>query len=110
MLGESKDLPEALVSRGRDANPLPSTDPNAIRSMTITSPSMLESALLDIDGRLDRNQRPNGNAWKCFSVWRWRQVPGSGSDEGVSNGRGGRENHGTLFYLRGNYYHEEFRK
>jgi hypothetical protein len=26
----------------------------------------------------------------------------------VNDGRGGRENHGTLFYLRGNYYHDRW--
>ncbi|TEB35295.1 hypothetical protein FA13DRAFT_1728100 [Coprinellus micaceus] len=103
VLGPDKDLPEGLVARENAGAP---TDPTTLRSMTISSPSMLESALLDMDGRLDKGHRPNGNAWKCFSVWRWRTAPGSGGDGEIANGRGGRDNHGTLFYLRGNHYHE----
>ena len=72
--------------------------------MTIRSLSMLETGILDIDSRLKRSQRPNGNAWKCFNVWRWRA--GGGGDFAQQNSRGGRENHGTLFYIRGSYYHE----
>jgi hypothetical protein len=72
--------------------------------MTITSPTMLETGLLDMDGRIEKAQRPNGNAWKRVSVWRWRDGT---LDGGVGEGeRGGRENHGTLFYLRGCYYHD----
>jgi len=63
---------------------------------------MLETGLLDLDGRVDRQKRPNGNAWKCFTVWRWRGDPVNMVDDE----RGGRENHGTLFYLRSTYYHE----
>ena len=70
--------------------------------MTITTPTMLETGVLDVDGRIDRSKRPNGNAWKCFTVWRWRGEP----TDIANDGRGGRENHGTLFYLRGTYYHE----
>lgn len=103
VLGATKDLPGGLVARENAGSP---TDLTTLRSMTITSPSMLESALLDMDGRLDKGHRPNGNAWKCFSVWRWRTAPGSSGDGEVANGRGGRDNHGTLFYLRGNHYHE----
>ena len=69
--------------------------------MTIQSLSMLENGILDIDGRLRKSQRPNGNAWKCFTVWRWR----AGGDC-TENSRGGRDNYGTLFYIRGSYYHE----
>ena len=85
----------------------PPEEPSApMLSMTITSPSMLETGLLDTDGRMEKTRRPNGNAWKSFTVWRWR-----GGDAGAGNWRegderGGRENHGTLFYLRGSYYHE----
>ncbi|CAA7269427.1 unnamed protein product [Cyclocybe aegerita] len=84
--------------------------------LTFLSPTQLETALLDADAQIERSRRPNGNAWKSFSVWRWR-VPGVpfGEEEDESAGeaaynpddaRGGRENHGTLFYLRGSYYHD----
>ena len=97
--GQEKDLPPHLLSR----DPLEPSAPT--RSMTISSPSMLETGILDIDGRLKKAQRPNGNAWKCFTVWRWR----SGGDCGQNSPRGGRENYGTLFYNRGSYYHEHGR-
>ena len=94
--GQEKDLPPHLLFR----DPLEPSAPT--RSMTIHSLSMLETGILDIDGRLRKSQRPNGNAWKCFNVWRWRP----GGDFSQQNSRGGRENHGTLFYIRGSYYHE----
>ncbi|KAF8804207.1 hypothetical protein BYT27DRAFT_7243935 [Phlegmacium glaucopus] len=93
--GQEKDLPSHLLSH----NPSEPSEPT--RSMTISSPTMLETGLLDIDGRMKKAQRPNGNAWKCFNVWRWR----AGGDC-PQNSRGGRENYGTLFYIRGSYYHE----
>jgi hypothetical protein len=93
--GQEKDLPPHLLSH----DPLDPSEPT--RSMIINSPSMLETGILDIDGRLKKSQRPNGNAWKSFSVWRWRA-----DGDGVQNSRGGRENYGTLFYIRGSYYHE----
>ena len=96
--GQEKDLPPHLLSH----DPLEPSAPT--RSMTIRSLSMLETGILDIDSRLKRSQRPNGNAWKCFNVWRWRA--GGGGDFAQQNSRGGRENHGTLFYIRGSYYHE----
>ncbi|KAF9005228.1 Asx homology domain-containing protein [Cyathus striatus] len=74
------------------------------RSMDATSPSMLENALLDLDGRVDRSKRPNGNAWKCFTVWRRRENAIVSDDQ---NGRAGRECYGTLFYLRGSFYHDQ---
>ena len=93
--GQEKDLPPHLLSRQ------PSEPSEPTRSMTINCPTMLENGILDIDGRMKKSQRPNGNAWKCFNVWRWR----SGGDCAL-NSRGGRENYGTLFYIRGSYYHE----
>ena len=93
--GQEKDLPPHLLSRD------PSEPSAPTRSMTIQSLSMLETGILDIDGRLRKSQRPNGNAWKCFTVWRWR----AGGDC-TQNSRGGRDNYGTLFYIRGSYYHE----
>ncbi|GLB42765.1 putative asx homology domain containing protein [Lyophyllum shimeji] len=77
-------------------------EPSAPTQMaTIISPSQLETALLDNDGRVEKARRPNGNAWKCMTVWRWRGEPMD-----LGEGRWGRENHGTLFYLRSTYYHE----
>jgi hypothetical protein len=67
------------------------------------SPSLLETGLLDVNGRLEKSQRPNGNAWKSISVWR----KAAGADESVENRRGGKVNHGTLFYLRSVYYNEQ---
>ena len=97
--GSVKFLPPHLLT-----DP-PEHDPSML-SMTITSPSMLESGLLDTDNRMDRARRPNGNAWKCFTVWRWRRGNAGGGIWREGDERGGRENHGTLFYLRGSYYHE----
>ena len=65
---------------------------------------MLETGILDLDGRMEKSQRPNGNAWKCFTIWRWRN--GSDSEYSPYDSRGGRESHGTLFYLRSSFYHE----
>jgi len=72
-----------------------------------TSLSTFETALLDLDGRVERSQRPNGNAWKTFTVWK-RRTPSSEMSIDAESERGGRESYGTLFYLRGNYYHEDF--
>lgn len=94
----TKSLPPPLLST-HPSDPEPPT-----RSMTITSPTMLETGLLDMDGRIEKVQRPNGNAWKRVSVWRWRDGVGGVGGEGGE--RGGRENHGTLFYLRGCYYND----
>lgn len=85
----------------------------------VASPNQLESGLLDIDGRVPRGKesRPNGNAWKCISVWTWRGgwgEWGNGGEDGGVGGvegmevddqeqgkRGGRKDRGLLFYLRG---------
>ncbi|KAF8910248.1 Asx homology domain-containing protein [Mucidula mucida] len=49
-----------------------------------------------------RSTTPNGNAWKTLTVWRWREDDAAESvDE-----RWGRESHGTLFYIRGCFYHD----
>ncbi|KAH6902674.1 hypothetical protein BKA70DRAFT_1306319 [Coprinopsis sp. MPI-PUGE-AT-0042] len=69
----------------------------------ITSPTLLETGLLDANGRLDKSQCPNGNAWKSISVWRRR----AGAELSATTKRGGKENHGTLFYLRSVYYSEQ---
>ncbi|TFK25853.1 hypothetical protein FA15DRAFT_668021 [Coprinopsis marcescibilis] len=95
--GPTRDLSDAALHAGPSDSSLPT------RLTNITSPSMLETWLLDTDARLDKSQRPNGNAWKCFTVWRRR-----GEQETFAEDkRGGRENHGTLFYLRGIYYNEQ---
>ncbi|KAG5336913.1 hypothetical protein E4T56_gene11881 [Termitomyces sp. T112] len=95
--GTSTHLPAPLLS------PHPSPPTGLTQEAVITSPTQLETALLDNDGRVERGKRPNGNAWKSMTVWRWR---GTAPWEDVGGGRWGRENHGTLFYLRGTYYHE----
>ncbi|KAK0447439.1 uncharacterized protein EV420DRAFT_1568762 [Desarmillaria tabescens] len=93
--GTTQHLPAALLRR------VPGDPDDSIRSMTVMSPSMLETGLLDIDGRVERGKRPNGNAWKSFTLWRWKD-----SDEEMFDldERSGRESHGTLFYIRGCFY------
>ncbi|KAK0200401.1 hypothetical protein DFS33DRAFT_1361278 [Desarmillaria ectypa] len=95
--GMTQHLPAALLVR------VPGDPGDSIRSMTVMSPSMLETGLLDIDGRVERGKRPNGNAWKSFTLWRWKD-----SDEELFDldERGRRESHGTLFYIRGCFYHD----
>ncbi|KAJ7636902.1 Asx homology domain-containing protein [Roridomyces roridus] len=94
--GAQRNLPADLLMPGP---PEPSPP---IRIMTITSPTQLETGLLDIDGRVDKAKRPNGNAWKALTVWRW-----AGDDMGMLQGqRGGREAQGTLFYLRACLYQD----
>ncbi|KAG6872825.1 hypothetical protein C0995_006307 [Termitomyces sp. Mi166 len=95
--GPSTHLPASLLS------PHPSSPTGLTQEAVITSPSQLETVLLDNDGRVERGKRPNGNAWKSMTLWRWRSTA---PWEDVGDGRWGRENHGTLFYLRGTYYHE----
>jgi hypothetical protein len=72
--------------------------------MEITTPTMLETGILDLDGRVERAKRPNGNAWKCFTVYRWREDAETNLNS--NDVRGGRENHGTLFYLRQSFASE----
>ncbi|KAJ7054477.1 hypothetical protein C8F01DRAFT_1163505 [Mycena amicta] len=93
--GVTRDLPPSLVQPG-SAEP-----PGATRTMTIASPTQLETGLLDIDGRVERSARPNGNAWKALTVWRW-----SGDEWNGGGRRGGRQDHGTLFYLRACHYQD----
>ncbi|KZT30279.1 hypothetical protein NEOLEDRAFT_1054809 [Neolentinus lepideus HHB14362 ss-1] len=98
--GTARELPPELLR-------VDPPDPDApTKTMTVTSPNMLENGILDVDGRVERGRRPNGNAWKSLSVWRWRQHPEGDLDMLAFLERGGRENHGTLFYLRGCYYHD----
>ncbi|KAK7059737.1 Asx homology domain-containing protein [Favolaschia claudopus] len=95
--GTTRDLPAHLLIPG------PSEPSAPTRSMTITSPSQLENGLLDVYG-IDRTTRPNGNAWKSLTLWRW---PGDSLELNSLDGqRGGRQIHGTLFYLRACYYED----
>ncbi|KAF8063527.1 Asx homology domain-containing protein [Lyophyllum atratum] len=94
--GTTQHLPAHLIS------PEPSEPSAPTLVANIIKPMQLETALLDEDNRVEKSQRPNGNAWKCITVWRWRGE----ATEDTGNGRWGRENHGTLFYLRNTYYHE----
>ncbi|KAG4305003.1 hypothetical protein PORY_001678 [Pneumocystis oryctolagi] len=43
----------------------------------ITTPTMLETQILDIDGRTAHSERPNGNAWKSIRVQRRGQDMGT---------------------------------
>ena len=81
----------------------PSDPSSDVLSLTITTPQMLETHILDNNGTVKKDQRPNGNAWKCFTVFRWREgcITNDTTDQ-----RGGRDVHGTLFYLRGSYYYD----
>ncbi|KAJ7033465.1 Asx homology domain-containing protein [Mycena alexandri] len=99
--GPRRDLPAELLMPG------PSEPEAPTRTMTITSPTQLESGLLDVDGRVERTKRPNGNAWKSFTLWRWSgdSLETAFSDNGPGR-RGGRQDHGTLFYLRACYYQD----
>ncbi|KAJ7669424.1 Asx homology domain-containing protein [Mycena polygramma] len=97
--GATRHLPAPLLLPG------PCDPTGNTRSTTITSPSQLESVVLDVDGRVERAKRPNGNAWKSLTLWRWT---GDSLEYNLAdNGRrGGREDHGTLFYLRACYYQD----
>ncbi|KAG6811925.1 hypothetical protein H0H92_005256 [Tricholoma furcatifolium] len=98
--GSTTHLPTHLIS------PSPAQPSAPTQEAVVTAPAQLENALLDNDARIERSQRPNGNAWKSMSVWRWR---GTIPSEDVGDGRWGRANHGTLFYLRGTYQNESCR-
>ncbi|KAJ7154634.1 Asx homology domain-containing protein [Mycena filopes] len=99
--GPKRDLPAQLLMPG------PCEPEAPTRSMTITSPTQLESGLLDVDGRVERTKRPNGNAWKSFTLWRWSgdSLEQAFSDSGPGR-RAGRQDHGTLFYLRACHYQD----
>lgn len=100
--------PDLLAAHSRalsSANISPT--PGGVQSTEITSPTGLETAILDVDGRVERGKRPNGNAWKCFGVWRLQESDYGGNYmvvDGGPGGRGGRELQGTLFYLRGCFW------
>ncbi|KAH9916526.1 uncharacterized protein B0H18DRAFT_914203 [Fomitopsis serialis] len=71
----------------------------------IADPVVLESGVLDIDGRVERADRGDVNdsttrsAWKAFTVWRWRDEMRDDIQSQMVMDRGGRERVGTLFYL-----------
>jgi hypothetical protein len=106
--GTEMHLPSSMLSPSSTSPPI-ETQPDLKsypRQAIITSPTQLESAILDIDGRVERIRRPNGNAWKSLVVWRARDDD-EGMDGGAGSERGGRENCGTLFYLRGCFYQDQ---
>ncbi|KAJ7484368.1 Asx homology domain-containing protein [Mycena latifolia] len=98
--GTTCDLPAHLLMPG------PSEPDAPTRIMTITSPTQLENALLDVDGRVEKAKRPNGNAWKAMTLWRWTGDALEYTSSSADGRRGGREDHGTLFYLRACYYQD----
>ncbi|KAH8827161.1 hypothetical protein DL96DRAFT_1235844 [Flagelloscypha sp. PMI_526] len=100
--GTQKLLPPGLIRRIGPEEP-----DRATRAATISSPTSLETAILDTDARVSKERRPNGNAWKCLTVWRFTGNIEEMSDLGFQDERGGRVNHGTLFYLRGCHFHEK---
>jgi len=100
--GTTKYLPPALASSSIPTEDL-LPDDDSLREMNITTPSSLESGILDTDSRVDKLQRTNGNAWKYLSVWRLLQD--GGIDGLTSPERGGRQNTGTLHYLRSSMYY-----
>lgn len=71
--------------------------------MTVSTPAQLITALIDIDGRIQRAERPRLDTWKILTVWQWTteaEVQGISSEEAALLERGGRVCLGTLFYLR----------
>ncbi|KAF5393786.1 hypothetical protein D9757_000074 [Collybiopsis confluens] len=86
--GTVQHLPQYLLIPG-PPDPVP-----PIQGMDVSSPGMLETGILDLDGRVERAKRPNGNAWKAFTVYRRRD------DSWIDNNKGGRQQSGTLHYLR----------
>ncbi|KAF9647511.1 hypothetical protein BDM02DRAFT_3116982 [Thelephora ganbajun] len=100
--GTTRYLPPALASSSIPTEDL-LPDDDSLLEMTITTPSSLESGILDTDSRVDKPQRTNGNAWKYLSVWKFLQ--GGGTDGFASPERGERQNTGTLHYLRSSVYY-----
>ena len=100
--GAAKYLPPVLAS-----SPIPAEDllpdDDSLLEMSITTPTSLESGILDTDGRVDKLQRTNGNAWKYLSAWKF--LPGGGMDGLASPERGGRQSTGTLHYIRSSAYY-----
>lgn len=97
--GTEGDLPMSLLGR----EPAPVAD---MQSITVTNPSMLETAVLDSDGRVPKGVRPSGNAWKNLAVFRWPEFIEHSDDILWTLPKGGRESQGTLFYLRDCLYND----
>ena len=78
----------------------------------VFTPAVLESGILDIDGRVDRAHRGEAGdaasraAWKAFTVWRWRPEVRDDVATQMLAEKGGRERVGTLFYLS-TYCHDK---
>ncbi|KIY63885.1 hypothetical protein CYLTODRAFT_425718 [Cylindrobasidium torrendii FP15055 ss-10] len=96
--GDTKNLPPSLLTKTPGAI---SESDTSIRRTNVTSPTNLETAILDVDTRVPRDKRPNGNAWKCLTVWRW-----SSNGTASASEQFGRESYGTLFYVRGCFYQD----
>jgi hypothetical protein len=101
--GDTIQLPSSLLSSSSAGS---HDDQYGLRQVIITSPTQLESAILDIDGRVDRGKRPNGNAWKSLTVWRAKEPTTDQTGIDIRHDVQDRENYGTLFYLRGCLYQE----
>lgn len=94
--------------------PIPPNDSD-LQQVAIKSLEELESTILDMDGRVRRDQWTINNTWKCFSVWKQQTRLAeeydaleafaiSSETQGINlSSRGGREARGTMFYLRGAY-------
>ncbi|KAL5514101.1 hypothetical protein ACEPAG_2862 [Sanghuangporus baumii] len=98
--GMTQCLPPALLA------PFPngSADTHSLREMTVLNAAQLVTALLDINGRIARDQRPRMDSWKTLTVWQWSadmELETLLPDEAMLLERGGRQSLGTLFYLRG---------
>ena len=100
--GTTKYLPPALASSSIPTEDLFPED-NSLLEVSIANPSSLESGILDTDGRVNKLQRTNGNAWKCLSVW--KSIQGGGTSGFAFPERGGRQDTGTLHYLRSSVYY-----
>lgn len=95
--GTTRYLPPALASSSIPTEDLLPED-HSLLQMTITTPSSIESGILDTDNRVDKLQRTHGNAWKHLTVWKFLQ--GGGTDGLAFPEKGGRQSTGTLNYLR----------
>ena len=100
--GTSSQLPPSILASFPPLLAMEDLPP--LRQAIVTSPTQLESAILDVDGRIERARRSSANAWKCLSLWRTQGA--FANREGEPEQRGGRVNCGTLFYLRGCFYQE----
>lgn len=110
-LGSERTLPPAVLSIAPVAAEID------MREVTVFDAVQLENAVLDLDGRVERQHRPQDDAWRKFTVFRWIgdmvQAGTAGNamplgEDGemdlellATMDRGGRESYGTLHYLRG---------